>query len=642
MGRNATAWEANFGAGWSEFWKNAGWSSLHPVQVGIGGPMVLVNLLVILAVVQVGSLFSADAWNNITFTAGEVKNPKRNIPLSLILGTGFVLTVYFLVSLGYLLVLPMHGDPNGATVMARGIQYATEDRVATAALEQIFHSGGAYLMAAAILISTFGCANGMSLAGARVYYAMSQDGLFFKSVGKLHPRYKTPAAGLLVQAAWTIVLCVSGSYSQLLDYIIFAVLVFYILTIVGLFVLRFKRPDAPRPYKALGYPGAARALYRAGRLDLYRIIAVQAAVHVAGSGAGSAGHSRLSLLVAKRCRQNPRRTRSNLKPTICGGSPSFMSRLLRIKPMSMLSKEAGEQGEHTLKRSLGALNLVTLGIGAIIGAGIFVLTGQAAAKHAGPAVALSFVLAGITCAFAGLCYAEFASIIPIAGSAYTYGYATLGEFVAWIIGWDLGLEYGFGAATVASGWCGLLQQPVAAVGHLSSAATDRNAGHGAGLFSRAMAAAGLAAAGSCTDRAAARDGALQSAGDSGDSGHHHRSGDRHQGVGQPEHRDCLCQAERRRHFHCSGRRTSSSAIRRWPRPTGIPSFLLPTGTATSAGTALPPGAASIFFAYIGFDAVSTAAQEAKNPQKDMPIGILGSLVICTILYIVVSTSSPAW
>ena len=254
VGRNATAWQANFGAGWGEFWRNAGWSSLHPVQVGIGGPLVLVNLFVILAVVQVGSLFSADAWNNITFTAGEVKNPKRNIPLSLILGTGFVLTVYFLVSLGYLLVLPMHGDPNGATVMTRGIQYATEDRVATAVLEAIFHSGGAYLMAGAILISTFGCANGMSLAGARVYYAMSQDGLFFKTVGKLHPRYKTPAAGLLVQASWATVLCISGSYSQLLDYIIFAVLVFYILTIVGLFVLRFKRPDAPRPYRALGYP----------------------------------------------------------------------------------------------------------------------------------------------------------------------------------------------------------------------------------------------------------------------------------------------------------------------------------------------------------------------------------------------------
>jgi len=254
VGRNATAWNANFGDGLSQFWQNAGWSTRHAVQVGVGGPTVWVNLVVILAVVQVGSLFSSDAWNNITFTAGEVKNPKRNIPLSLILGTGFVLTIYFLVSLAYLFVLPLHGDPNGTTVLARGIQFASEDRVATATLEQIFSSAGAWLMAGAILISTFGCANGMTLAGARVYYAMSQDGLFFKSVGKLHPKYKTPVAGLLVQAAWAIVLCVSGSYSQLLDYIIFAVLVFYILTIVGLFVLRFKKPDAPRPYKAWGYP----------------------------------------------------------------------------------------------------------------------------------------------------------------------------------------------------------------------------------------------------------------------------------------------------------------------------------------------------------------------------------------------------
>jgi APA family basic amino acid/polyamine antiporter len=254
IGRNATAWEANFGAGWSRFWENAGWHTLHPVQVGIGGPLVMVNLLVVLAVVQVGSLFSSDAWNNITFTAGEVKNPKRNIPLSLVMGTGFVLTAYFLASLAYILVLPMHGDPHGATVLARGVQYAAEDRVGTAALEQIFHSGGAELMAAAILISTFGCANGLTLAGARVYYAMSRDGLFFKSVGKLHPKYHTPVAGLLVQALWTAVLCVSGSYSQLLDYIIFAVLVFYILTIVGLFVLRRKWPAAPRPYRAFGYP----------------------------------------------------------------------------------------------------------------------------------------------------------------------------------------------------------------------------------------------------------------------------------------------------------------------------------------------------------------------------------------------------
>lgn len=254
VGRSAEAWAANFGSGWSEFWRNASWHSLHPVQVGVGGPIALVNIVVILAVVQVGSLFSADAWNNITFTAGEVKNPRRNIPLSLVLGAGFVLVVYFLVSLGYLLVLPMHGDPNGATVMARGIQHAAEDRVATAALGEIFHSAGAWLMAGAILISTFGCANGLTLAGARVYYAMSRDGLFFKSVGKLHPRYKTPVAGLLVQCVWTVLLCVSGSYSQLLDYIIFAELVFYILTITGLFVLRFKQPNAPRPYKTWGYP----------------------------------------------------------------------------------------------------------------------------------------------------------------------------------------------------------------------------------------------------------------------------------------------------------------------------------------------------------------------------------------------------
>ncbi|HEY2472157.1 MAG TPA: amino acid permease [Terracidiphilus sp.] len=254
VGRNAGAIAANFGAGWSEFWRNAHWSDLHPVQVGAGGPTVLVNLLVVLAVVQVGSLFSADAWNNITFTAGEVKNPRRNIPLSLILGTGFVVTVYFLATLGYLLVLPMHGDMHGATAMARGIQFASEDRVATAALGVVFGPAGVFLMAGAILVSTFGCANGLTLAGARVYCAMSQDGLFFKSVGKLNEKYKTPAMGLIVQAIWTALLCVSGSYSQLLEYIISVELVFYILTIVGLFVLRFKQPNAERPYKVLGYP----------------------------------------------------------------------------------------------------------------------------------------------------------------------------------------------------------------------------------------------------------------------------------------------------------------------------------------------------------------------------------------------------
>jgi APA family basic amino acid/polyamine antiporter len=214
----------------------------------------MVNLIVILAVVQVGSLFAADAWNNVTFTAGEIKNPRRNVPLSLAFGVGFVLVVYFLASAAYILVLPLHGDPNGATIFARGVQYASEDRIGAAVLQQIFPHIGGYLMAAAILISTFGCANGITLSGARAYYAMAQDGLFFRFVGKLHPRYKTPAAGLVVQAIWTTILCVSGSYSQLLDYIIFAVLVFYILTILGLFVLRIKQPGTPRPYKAFGYP----------------------------------------------------------------------------------------------------------------------------------------------------------------------------------------------------------------------------------------------------------------------------------------------------------------------------------------------------------------------------------------------------
>ena len=169
--------------------------------------------------------------------------------------------------------------------------------IGAAVLQQIFPRFGGYLMAAAIMVSTFGCANGMTLAGARVYYAMAQDGLFFKSVGKLHPRYKTPAAGLMVQAIWTVVLCVSGSYGQLLDYIIFAALVFYILTIVGLFVLRVKQPDAPRPYKAIRLSGAAGGLYSDGFRNLRGAAALQAAVHVAGDDPGAAGCSGLHGLV---------------------------------------------------------------------------------------------------------------------------------------------------------------------------------------------------------------------------------------------------------------------------------------------------------------------------------------------------------
>ncbi|WP_130422594.1 APC family permease [Edaphobacter modestus] len=249
--RDSTAIGANFGEGWRNFWAGAGWHSLHASQLG-GSEYV--GVLTILAIVQVGSLFSADAWNNVTFTAGEIRNPKRNLPLSLAVGTGVVLLLYVLCNFVFLNVLPLLGDPHAATITGRGIQYATEDRVATAVMERTFAGYGAKLMAAAILISTFGCANGMLLAGARVYYAMSRDGLFFKSVGKLNERSKTPVNSLWVQCAWTCLLCLSGSYGQLLDYVIFAVLIFYILTIVGLFVLRRSRPDAPRPYRAFGYP----------------------------------------------------------------------------------------------------------------------------------------------------------------------------------------------------------------------------------------------------------------------------------------------------------------------------------------------------------------------------------------------------
>ena len=251
VGRNAQAIAANFGA---NFWHNAGLGALHPVQVGVGGPIALVGTVTILAVAQVGSLFSADAWNNVTFTAGEVRNPQRNLPLALAIGSAVVIFLYVMANVVYLSVLPLVGDPNGTTILARGIQHASEDRVATAVMQVIFGPWGAQLMAIMILISGFGCNNGLILSGARVYYAMAKDGLFFKGAAKLHPKYRTPAHSLMMQCLWTCVLCISGSYGQLLDYIIFAVLVFYILTIGGLFVLRVKRPEMPRPYRAIGYP----------------------------------------------------------------------------------------------------------------------------------------------------------------------------------------------------------------------------------------------------------------------------------------------------------------------------------------------------------------------------------------------------
>lgn len=251
IGRNAQALAANFGP---NFWRNFGMHVLHPVEVGVTGPVVLVGMITIVAIAQVGSLFSADAWNNVTFTAGEIRNPQRNLPLSLAVGAGAVIVLYLLANLAYLSVLPLAGDAHGRTIVARGIQYASEDRVATAVVQQVLGPIGGKIMALAILVSCFGCINGMILAGARVYYAMAADGLFFKSAGQIHTGYGTPARSLIMQCIWTCILCISGSYGQLLDYIVFAVLVFYILTISGLFVLRRTQPTAIRPYRALGYP----------------------------------------------------------------------------------------------------------------------------------------------------------------------------------------------------------------------------------------------------------------------------------------------------------------------------------------------------------------------------------------------------
>ncbi len=243
----AAAREANF----THFWQNASLSVMHPYPPGQGTWMI--GTITLVAVAMVGSLFAADAWNNITFTAAEVKNPSRNLPLSLALGTFIVITLYVLANVTYLRELPLLGDPHGQNAIARGIQFAKEERVGTAALEVIFGPIGAVVMAIAILISGFGCNNGLILAGARIYYAMAKDGLFFKSAGKVN-RFHAPGAALLVQGIWASVLCLSGTYGQLLDFLIFAVLVFYILTLLGLFVLRWKRPNMERPYRAIGYP----------------------------------------------------------------------------------------------------------------------------------------------------------------------------------------------------------------------------------------------------------------------------------------------------------------------------------------------------------------------------------------------------
>lgn len=216
-------------------------------------PLTGFALIAALGTSLVGSLFSSDAWNNITFTASEVVKPKRNIPLSLFFGTLIVNIIYLLVNVVYIKILPLRGSPFTTTVLEKGIQFATNDRVGTAALNVVLGDYAAIVMAIFIMISTFGCNNGLILAGARVYYAMSKDGLFFKSAGKLNNK-KVPAGSLILQCIWACLLCLSGTYSDLLNYVVFAVLIFYVLTLVGIFILRRKMPNVERPYKAFGYP----------------------------------------------------------------------------------------------------------------------------------------------------------------------------------------------------------------------------------------------------------------------------------------------------------------------------------------------------------------------------------------------------
>ena len=321
----------------------------------------------------------------------------------------------------------------------------------------------------------------------------------------------------------------------------------------------------------------------------------------------------------------------------------WLSRLLVNKPLDVLLKESQESGEHSLKRVLGPVNLITLGIGAIIGAGIFVLTGSAAANYAGPAIVLSFVLAGTACLFAGLCYAEFASLIPIAGSAYTYGYATLGELFAWIIGWDLILEYAFGAATVASGWSGyflslmndigvhippmlsaspgtmLVQMPGGNWEHLSRM-TNTLAAMGIDPATLPQQAAAFNLVAFLAILAVTTILVI--------------------GIKESANFNSAIVIVKLGIVLVFIAIAGTYVIQHPDTTINVnwKNFIPPnTGDWGSFGwSGIARAASVIFFAYIGFDAVSTAAQEAKNPQKDMPIGIMGSLLVCTILYILVA------
>ena len=247
LGLNAASVQANF---------HDVWAAVRFAPPGVAeSPLPISGTVLVIAIgmAMKGSLFSSDSWNNIGFAGEEIQNPERTLVRSMALGTAIVTALYLLINVVYLLVLPLVGSPEAATVAGRGIMYAQDDRVATAVAESVLGPAGAYVLAILIMLSTFGANNGIILSGARAYFAMAKDGLFFPGLARLNGA-GVPGRALWTQCCWACLLCLSGTYGQLLDYVMFAVILFYVVTIVGIFVLRRTRPEAPRPYRAWGYP----------------------------------------------------------------------------------------------------------------------------------------------------------------------------------------------------------------------------------------------------------------------------------------------------------------------------------------------------------------------------------------------------
>ncbi len=245
--RNEDIWNINLMSFWNmQSVKVENGQILSTILTGTG-------MLMAIGTGLVGSLFSCDAWTNVSFIAGEIEDPKRNIPRSLIYGVGLVSILFLLVNVAYLNLLPLAGSPDGIDAISKGIQFADQERVGTAASTVMFGASAGVIMAVLIMISTFGCNNGIILAGARMYQAMAKDNLFFDKM-KNNNRFEVPGFALWVQAIWASVLCLSGQYGQLLDYVMFSVMIFYIISIAAVFVLRIKQPNAERTYRAIGYP----------------------------------------------------------------------------------------------------------------------------------------------------------------------------------------------------------------------------------------------------------------------------------------------------------------------------------------------------------------------------------------------------